>query len=209
MEIQLILSFLLASVLLALMPGPDNLFVLTESITKGHKNGIAISIGLCTGVLVHTLAAATGLSIIIQQSALAFSIIKYLGAAYLFYLAYMATKDKKATLNFEKTTNKEVFKAFPLIRKGFFMNVLNPKVSLFFIAFLPQFVSKDGFHVTIQMIILGLIFMIQSLVVFSSVAILSGKLTKYVNNPRFWNITKWTKVSVLTILGLTLALAKK
>ena len=100
MQIELILSFLLASVLLTFMPGPDNIFVLTESITKGQKNGIAISIGLCSGVLIHTLAAATGLSIVIQKSALAFSIIKYLGAAYLFYLAYIKIAKGKNTINF-------------------------------------------------------------------------------------------------------------
>jgi threonine/homoserine/homoserine lactone efflux protein len=95
MEVQLIISFLTASLLLSIIPGPDNIFVLTESITKGKKNGIAISLGLAMGVLVHTAAAATGLSIIIQKSAMAFSIIKYIGAAYLFYLAFMSLKEKK------------------------------------------------------------------------------------------------------------------
>ena len=209
MELQLILSFLAASVLLALMPGPDNIFVLTESLTKGHKNGIAISVGLCLGVLVHTLAAATGLSIIIQNSAFAFSLVKYLGAAYLFYLAFGATKETQPILDLTATKVKEEFKLFPLIQKGFLMNVLNPKVSLFFIAFLPQFVSNDGFHITLQMIVLGLIFMLQAIIVFSSIAILSGNLTKYVNSPKFWKITKWSKVIVLSVLGLSLLFADK
>lgn len=208
MQIELIFSFLLASVLLTFMPGPDNIFVLTESITKGQKNGIAISIGLCLGVLIHTLAAATGLSIVIQKSALAFSIIKYLGAAYLFYLAYQSTREKPMEVSFGKKV-KEEFKVVPLIRKGFLMNVLNPKVSLFFIAFLPQFISKDGFNITYQMIILGLIFMVQALVIFSLISILASRLTGYVNNAKFWKITKWSKVSVLSILGLTLALSEK
>ncbi|MGB1205588.1 MAG: LysE family translocator [Chitinophagales bacterium] len=209
MELELIFSFLVASILLSLMPGPDNIFVLTESLTKGHKNGIAISIGLSLGVLVHTLAAATGLSIIIQNSALAFSVVKYLGAAYLFYLAFGAIKEQKPTLDLNAKKITEDFEVLPLIRKGFLMNVLNPKVSLFFIAFLPQFVSNNGFYITIQMIILGLIFMIQAIVVFSLIAILSGNLTKYVNSPKFWKITKWSKVFVLTILGLSLLFAKK
>ena len=209
MQIELILSFLLASVLLTFMPGPDNIFVLTESITKGQKNGIAISIGLCTGVLIHTLAAATGLSIVIQKSALAFSIIKYLGAAYLFYLAYMATKEKPMEVTLGKKSKEETFKLFLLIRKGFLMNVLNPKVSLFFIAFLPQFISQDGINITVQMIILGLIFMVQALVIFSLISILSSRLTGYVNSAKFWKITKWSKVIVLSILGLTLALSGK
>ncbi|MFT6322010.1 MAG: threonine/homoserine/homoserine lactone efflux protein [Granulosicoccus sp.] len=209
MQIELILSFLLASVLLTFMPGPDNIFVLTESITKGQKNGIAISIGLCTGVLIHTLAAATGLSIVIQKSALAFSIIKYLGAAYLFYLAFMATKEKPMEVTLEKKSKEETFHLFPLIRKGFLMNVLNPKVSLFFIAFLPQFISQDGINITVQMIILGLIFMVQALVIFSLISILASRLTGYVNSAKFWKITKWSKVVVLSILGLTLALSGK
>jgi len=107
MELGLILSFLGASIILSLMPGPDNIFVLTESLTKGHRNGIAISLGLGFGVLVHTIAAATGLSIIIQKSAIAFCIIKYLGALYLFYLAYQAYKEKKLTLNIKLNDNRE------------------------------------------------------------------------------------------------------
>ncbi len=211
MEIELIISFLVASVLLSLMPGPDNLFVLTESLTKGHKNGIAISIGLSLGVLIHTLAAALGLSIIIQKSAFVFSIVKYLGAAYMFYLAYLAIKEKKNKPNINLEINETNGKGsiFPLLRKGFLMNILNPKVSLFFIAFLPQFVSASGTNVTIQMIILGLIFMIQALLIFSLISILSGRLTKHINNPKIWKITTWSKVSVLSILGLTLALTKK
>ncbi len=87
------------------------------------------------------------------------------------------------------------------------MNVLNPKVTLFFIAFLPQFVTPNGIDVMIQMLILGLIFMIQSFVVFSFIAIISGKLTSYLNNPRFWNISKWSKIIILFILGLMLLLS--
>ena len=209
MELSLVLSFLGASIILTLMPGPDNIFVLTESLTKGQRNGIAISVGLACGVLVHTIAAATGLSIIIQKSVIAFSIIKYLGALYLFYLAYQAYNEKKPLLNFNSSESKEKETITYLIRKGFLMNILNPKVSLFFIAFLPQFVSAKGFNVTLQMIILGLMFMLQAMVIFSGIAMLSGKLTKYINKPSFWKITKWSKIGVLSILGLTLVLSKK
>lgn len=209
MNSELILSFIAASVLLTVMPGPDNIFVLTESLTKGQKNGIAISTGLSLGVLIHTLAAATGLSIIIQQSALAFSAIKYIGAIYLLYLAYSAIKEKKPTLKLDLDQSKDKIRVFPLIKKGFLMNVLNPKVSLFFIAFLPQFISIDGINITAQMIIMGLIFMTQAFLIFSLISILSSKLTQYVNQPRFWKITKWSKVSVLTILALTLAMVEK
>lgn len=209
MQLELVLSFFGASLLLALMPGPDNIYVLTESLINGHRKGIAISLGLSLGVLIHTLAAATGLSLVIQNSALAFSIIKYLGAAYLFYLAYQAYGEKRMELDLEGQKDTMPVAIFPLVRKGFLMNVLNPKVSLFFIAFLPQFVSETGMNVTLQMIILGLIFMVQAFVVFSLIALLASRLTKYIQSSRFWKITKWSKIVVLSVLGLTLALAKK
>ncbi len=209
MEPGLVLSFIGASVLLTFMPGPDNIFVLTESLTKGQKNGILISIGLCLGVLVHTLAAATGLSIILQKSAMAFAIIKYFGAAYLLYLAYVAYKEGQPAITINRKENQIGVSKLTLLRKGFLMNVLNPKVSLFFIAFLPQFVSNNGIDIRLQMMALGAIFMVQALIIFSAIAVLSGRLTKHINNPKMWKITKWSKVGVLSMLGLTLAFAKK
>jgi threonine/homoserine/homoserine lactone efflux protein len=208
MEVELLLSFLGAAILLTVMPGPDNIFVLTESITKGHRNGVAVSVGLCCGILIHTLAAATGVSIIIQKSAMAFSILKYLGAAYLFYLAWQAYREKtpKVDLQLKPSEEKSVFQ---LVRKGLLMNVLNPKVSLFFIALLPQFVSDNGFSVAWQMILLGAIFMVQALIIFSLISMLSGRLSEYLNKPRFWSVTNKSKVVVLSVLGLTLALARK
>ncbi|MFA8434956.1 MAG: LysE family translocator [Marinifilaceae bacterium] len=209
MELNQILTFLSASVILSLMPGPDNIFVLTESVTKGQRNGIAISFGLSTGVLLHTLAAATGLSIIIQQSDFVFSLLKYLGAAYLFFLAFTTIKEGRPDVEFGPIGSSGKFKLFSMVKKGFFMNVLNPKVSLFFIAFLPQFVVTNDFQVTLQMIVLGVIFMIQSLVVFCGIACLSGRCSKYIRNDRFWKITKWGKVGVLSILGLLLLFSPK
>jgi len=209
MDLGLVLSFIGASIILTLMPGPDNIFVLTESITKGQRNGVLISIGLSLGVLVHTLAATTGLSIIIKESAFAFSIIKYFGAVYLFYLAYKTFKEKKSELILGMTSIVDNIPFFMLIKKGFLMNVLNPKVSLFFIAFLPQFITVSGINITMQMIILGVIFMLQALLIFSLISFLSSKLTKYVRNPKFWKITKWSKIAVLSLLGVALVLSEK
>jgi len=208
MELQQILSFLAASAFLTIMPGPDNIFVLTESLTKGQRNGICISIGLVSGVLVHTLAAATGLSLILQQSEVAFQTVKYFGAAYLFYMAYGALEEKRIPFEAATETDAAPFHFWPLVRKGFFMNVLNPKVSLFFIAFLPQFVSKVGFSATTQMIILGGLFMLQGLVIFSLISVLAGKLSPYLNNDRFWLVTKWAKIVVLAVLGVFLLLSE-
>ncbi len=209
METGLLFSFIGASVLLTLMPGPDIIFVLTESLTKGQRNGIAVSSGLASGILIHTTAAATGVSFLIQNSAIAFSILKYLGAAYLFYMAYGSLKEKQPEVALTTGITGTEKSFFQLMRKGFLMNVLNPKVSLFFIAFLPQFVSKTGFHVALQMIVLGFVFMVQAFLIFGSMSVLSGRLSTYLNSSRFWKITKWSKISILSALGVTLMLARK
>ncbi|MCH2044197.1 MAG: LysE family translocator [Saprospiraceae bacterium] len=212
MDINLIMSFLGASFLLTIMPGPDNILVLTESMTKGKRNGIALSVGLCSGVLVHTMIAATGLALLIQNSKVAFDMIKYLGAAYLLYLAYLtwqeeAGKGEEEAEDSNSTNKNSQFSFFKIARTGFFMNVLNPKVSLFFLAFLPQFIDKDGFNITIQLVMLGLMFMVQALVLFSLIAILSGQLNKYLDSPKFWIYTKYTKIVILTVLAVFLVIA--
>lgn len=192
------------------MPGPDNIFVLTESVSKGHKTGVAIAVGLCVGIIVHTTLAATGLSLILMQSDIAFALIKYLGAGYLLYLAYQASRDTTGTLALADQQSAQPFRALPLIRKGFLMNVLNPKVSLFFIAFLPQFIRTDSaLPPAWQMILLGLIFMAQALVIFSGIALLSGRLTPFVTQPKFWHLTKWLTVVVLAGLAVSLAISTR
>ena len=208
MEAQLVLSFIGVSILLALMPGPDNIFVLLESLKNGSKTGILISIGLVIGVLGHTIIAATGLSLIIQESTLVFSIIKYAGAAYLFYLAYLEFKDKSTAIELPSAEAVKQNRS-KLIRKGFIMNILNPKVSLFFIAFFPQFVSPEGYDVPLQMVILGLLFMVIALSIFSTIALLAERLSSYLKSPKFFKITKIIKVVTFCALGLTLALSAR
>ncbi|MEE9361603.1 MAG: LysE family translocator [Cellulophaga sp.] len=146
------------------MPGPDNVFVLTESITKGKRNGIIISAGLASGIIIHTIVIATGLSVLVQQSPSIFNGIKIFGAIYLLYLT---NKEEMISVNISNQSNDLEIKEkwFPLFKKGFIMNVLNPKVILFFIAFLPQFVNKDGLLFSVQIIILGIIFMLQAFLV--------------------------------------------
>lgn len=205
METELLLSFLLASILLTLMPGPDNIFVLTESLTKGRRNGIAVSMGLCSGVFIHVFVASTGLSLIIQQSAFIFSLLKYLGAIYLLYLAFTEISERRPMISYDSASIVKEKKIGQLMRKGFFMSVLNPKVSLFFIAFLPQFISKSGFNISLQMLILGLLFILQALIIFIAISFLSSKFTAYLSSNRFWKLTKWSKVSVLSLLALSIA----
>lgn len=207
MEISQILTFSSAAILLAFMPGPDNIYVLTESLINGKKQGVAISLGLSLGVIVHTLAAALGISLIIQQSADAFLIMKIIGASYLFYLAYQSYRDQStADLDLSSVSHKTVLQ---LIRKGFLMNVLNPKVALFFIALLPQFIRPSGWSSFYQMMTLGAIFMVCAFVVMSSIAILAGTLQTYIKNARFWKGMQWTRTAVLFILGSLILLARK
>ena len=185
------------------MPGPDNVFVLTESITKGKRNGIIISAGLASGIIVHTIVIATGLSILVQQSTYVFNGIKIFGAIYLLYLAYLTYKEETSTVSISNQSKDLDIKEkwFSLFKKGFFMNVLNPKVTLFFIAFLPQFVNKDGLPFSLQIIILGILFMIQAFLVFSIISIVAGNLRQLVNSDKFWEKVKWIKIAVLTLLA--------
>ena len=183
------------------MPGPDNIFVLTESIAKGAKNGILIAFGLNSGVLIHTLAAATGVSLILKQSELAFAIIQYAGAAYLLYLAFLAAKEKVEPFKTQVNSSKGAIK---LVRTGFIMNILNPKVSLFFIAFLPQFVQPERGSVSVQMITMGSAFMVIGFLTFSSFALLAHQLRKPLGSLKVLSVIKWTKVSVLVGLAVYL-----
>ena len=200
--------FIVASTLLALAPGPDNIFVLTQGITKGFKAAFITTLGFTSGVVVHTSAAAFGITIIFQTSELAFDIVKYIGAIYLIYLAYQAYKHRNEPLDL--SGKKETSELRKLYIKAFFMNVLNPKVSIFFLAFLPQFINPANGSVTMQMILLGIIFMIITVIVFGSIGyagnILSIKLRE---NPKVVTYMNMLTSFVLLGLGLKLALTQR
>ena len=206
MDIDLLLPFLTASMALTILPGPDILYVLTESITKGQKTGIAISAGLVSGVFIHTLLATTGVSLVLKRSELAYQLLSYIGATYLFYLAYLSAKEPQKEWLSPNNGHETTFFFWDLYKKGLLMNVLNPKVSLFFIAFLPQFVNPSFGNPTIQMLILGVIFMFQAFAIFSIVALTSATIMTQVRTPKFWKTTKWLKVLILTTLGFGLLL---
>lgn len=202
MDLTIYLSFIGVSLLLIIAPGPDNIFVMAQSISYGKKEGIATALGLCSGVTIHTLAASIGLSAILYQSNIAFSILKYLGAFYLLYLAYQAFRSSNEVGEFAKP-KKQTLPA--LYRRGFLMNVLNPKVSLFFLAFLPQFIEKNGISVPLQMIVLGLTFMILTLIVFSIIAIFAGSLgEKLLQNEKSSRIINLSQGAIFTGIGLKL-----
>lgn len=207
MDISNLITFIFAAMLLTLMPGPDILFVLAQSMTQGKKAGIMTALGLCTGITVHTLAAALGISAIFYHSTVAFQIVKYAGAIYLLYLAWQAFKERKAGIG-EQTS--VALNYSELYKKGILMNILNPKVSLFFLAFLPQFVTPTAGQVPLQMITLGILFMLQAIVIFTIISFLAGIIAnKLLKNPKAALYVNWSKVALFTCLGLRLALTEK
>lgn len=200
--------FIIASFLLCLAPGPDNIYVLTQGMTKSKKAAIVTTLGLCTGIIIHTSAAAFGISVIFQTSELAFNLVKYIGAAYLLYIAYQAFRHRDDKLDLTAQNSSNELKK--LYIKGFFMNVLNPKVSIFFLAFLPQFVNTELGNVPMQMIILGLVFMALTVVVFSSIGIAGNMLSsKLMENPSISKILNILTSFVLGALAVKLALSSR
>jgi threonine/homoserine/homoserine lactone efflux protein len=165
-----LLPFFGISLVLGLTPGPDNLFVLLQSAMRGPRSGMVIVFGLCTGLLVHTFVVAVGLGALLVASKAAFSVLKIAGAAYLAYLAWQAWRAPVGT----NSGSVENVDAAHLYRRGLIMNLSNPKVVIFFLAFLPQFVTADRGHVPLQIAVLGISFIAASLVVFSLIAFSSG-----------------------------------
>ena len=207
MEFLTVLSFLGAAIVITLMPGPDNLFILTQSIAKGKNAGIYTTLGLCTGLLVHIAAATIGISTLIHQSAYAFTIVKYVGAAYLLYLAIKSFKDKGTSFELDKKDNL-AYKA--LFKRGVIMNLLNPKVSLFFLAFFPQFINYNSGHVTFQMFTYGLLFLAQAFVIFTLISIFAGKVGGFLQRNTF--ISRKMNViqgSLFALIGLNIAFSEK
>ncbi|MEA1915063.1 MAG: LysE family translocator [Campylobacterota bacterium] len=200
--------FFLASFLLCLAPGPDNIYVLIQGMTRSKKAAIITTLGLCTGLIIHTSAAALGISVIFKTSQLAFNVVKYAGVVYLLYIAYLSFKHRNAPLDLSASASKKELKS--LYVKGFFMNVLNPKVSIFFLAFLPQFVHPEVGSVPMQMIVLGLIFMSITVVVFSSIGIAGNLLSsKLLENPSIVKTMNVLTSFVLIGLGVKLALSQR
>jgi len=207
MDTHSMICFLGASILLTLAPGPDNIFVVTQGISRGRKAAVITALGMCSGLSVHTTAAALGISAIFYSSALAFCAVKYAGAAYLMYLAWKAIQDRNA-LKLNNTVNR--LSGFALFRRGFIMNTLNPKVALFFLAFLPQFVSGNSQHVVMEMIFLGLVFMVQSVVIFTAIGVLSGQIGNYLlKKPRLARKFSWATAGIFAAIGVRLALAER
>lgn len=201
MEPEILISFIGITILVALSPGPDNLYVLMQSALHGHAAGIWVTLGLCTGLIVHTTAVSLGLAALLQSSATAFTLLKLVGAIYLLYLAWQAFKAGSLHLNKQNTP---ILNRLQLYRRGVLMNISNPKVSLFFLAFLPQFVSVKAGHVSQQIWLMGLITIVVTFIVFSSIALLSGKLKALNSSTKAQNILH--RITAIIFVGLAMKL---
>lgn len=202
-----VLYFLGASLALTIAPGPDNTFIVAQGISRGRKAAIVTALGMCSGISVHTTAAALGISALLYSSATAFQILKFAGAGYLLYLAWKSLKEQQIMLPHGVSDGRS-FRS--LFRRGFVMNVINPKVALFFLAFLPQFVSPGSEQAPLQMFLLGLLFMGQAVVVFSIIGWLSGSVGNLIlKRPRIARWFGWLTAGVFASLGIRLALAER
>jgi len=199
--LETLFSFSFATLALALSPGPDNIYVLTQSIVNGKKYGLATVFGLISGCIVHTTLLAFGVSAIIKESESLFFGIKIFGAAYLLFLAFKVFKSDTSIAfsedNVAKKTTTQLFK------QGFIMNVLNPKVSIFFLAFFPGFLFSDTLSTVIQFYVLGFLFMFVSLLVFSTIAILAGSISTYIKSHKNVSLyLKWTQIVVFIAIAI-------
>ncbi|USE35829.1 LysE family translocator [Endozoicomonas sp. SCSIO W0465] len=194
----------LASILLSLAPGPDNIFVLTQSALHGRKAGFFVTLGLCTGLIFHTAAVAFGVAAIFQTSVLAFNILKLIGAAYLIYLAWQAFKAPGKNIN--SAGRSDPVTPIKLYFRGIIMNITNPKVSIFFLAFLPQFASPESGAIAPQIFVLGFIFILVTLLVFNIISLLSSMLGAWLSGSKKAQLYL-NKISGTVFLGLALKLA--
>lgn len=189
-----LISFSFFTLLLALSPGPDNIYVLTQSLVNGTKSGIATTAGLISGCIVHTSLLAFGVSALIATSEAAIWVIKILGAVYLLYLAskvYRSEEEIQLSGKAPKKSYSELYKT------GVIMNLINPKVLLFFLAFFPSFLWQPTEGTILQFFILGGWFMLISFFVFSSLALLAGTISKYmVQHKQTGKALKWAQICV-------------
>lgn len=197
------LGFIVAGIILNLTPGSDTMYILTRSISQGRKAGIYSVLGITTGGLIHTTFASLGLSILLAKSATAFALVKYLGVTYLVYLGIRMIIDKKNSFdNSQKTEQLDLKKIY---RQGVITNVLNPKVALFFLAFLPQFINPNYASGSLPFMILGVTFMTTGTVWCLFLAYAASRITNTLRaNDRIGMIMQ--KISGLIFIGLGIRL---
>ncbi|MBQ4819267.1 LysE family translocator [Aquimarina sp. MMG016] len=201
-------TFLIAGIILNLTPGADTMYILGRSISQGKKSGIISALGIASGAILHCVFAALGLSILLAKSALAFDIVKYTGALYLIYLGVISllSKSKANTQKNEEGNDKKI-KYSKIYISGVFTNLLNPKVALFFLAFLPQFINPNYAKDSLPFLILGITFVLTGTIWCLVLALFSARLASMINrNPKvkLW-LTKTTG-GLFILLGIQMVL---
>ena len=205
---SILAGFVVSTAILGISPGPDNIFVLTQSLTNGVKSGLAVVFGLASGCLVHTTLLAFGVSEIIKRSDTLFWLIKLFGVAYLLYLAYKVYKsESQIELS---STNMSKRSPVKLFWTGFTMNVLNPKVTIFFLAFFPGFLFSSELSHVLQFYVLGFLFIGVTLLIFGCIALLSGSISKWVtSSSKAGTFLKWVQIVVFVGIAIYLLLSEK
>ena len=198
MQIETIFAFLSASVLLTVMPGPDVIYVLMQSITNGKKYGIATALGLVSGIIIHTSLIAFGVSEILKRNKNVFFIIKLFGALYLFYLAYQVYK---SSTKIDLSVDAPKKSIFSLIKQGFIMNVLNPKVTIFFLAFFPAFIDNSLGNIKIQIFSLSFLFILQAFFIFSVISVFADKMSSLLRNNKSFE-KKIQIIQIVVFIGI-------
>ena len=211
MESTKFVYFLTASILLTLAPGPDILYLLTKSLSDGAKSGIILACGLVSGIVFHTTLVMVGVAALIKSSATAMLLLKIFGAAYLLFLAFGALKSQFVMRNAQCAINANSLRtthyAFRIYKRGVLMNVLNPKVLLFFLAFLPQFVDVSNNGASLTILFLGVVFAVQALIIFSIVALFAGRVRNlFLRKKNIGQLLNFVEAAVLTLIALTLIL---
>jgi threonine/homoserine/homoserine lactone efflux protein len=192
---------------LIIAPGPDMIYVITRGMAHGRKAGMISALGVVCGIIVHTTAAALGLTLILQTSAIAFLFVKFMGAAYLMYLGIKAWRDKST---FRLQPSSPIEKSAALFWQGVLSNVLNPKIAIFFLALLPQFVDKGSSQVTLQMVILGITFAGFGLCFLLGVGYFSGTIGGWLTyRPHHAQFFQRLAGGILVGLGIRLALSER
>ena len=203
--IENLLPFLTASVLLTLSPGPDIMYVLVQSLANGIRAGIFTTLGLVSGIIIHTSLVAFGVSAILKGSETVYLMIRIFGACYLFYLAYRVWLSK-AEISVHSSSGLKSGD-LDLFKRGFIMNVINPKVTVFFLAFFPGFLWDTTGNTVYQFFFLGALFMTQAFIIFGTVAILAGNIASYLNKHSGAGIIfKWLQIVVFVVIGLFILL---
>jgi threonine/homoserine/homoserine lactone efflux protein len=206
-DLQTLASFFGASIILGLSPGPDNLFVLLHAAANGRKAGMLVVLGLCSGILLHTAAVTLGLAALFATSAIAFDALKLIGAGYLVFLAWQSLRAPAQAGFGHACTGLNARQSY---LRGILMNISNPKVALFFLAFLPQFVDPGRGGVWLQTLCLGGVFIAATLLVFGAIAYFSATIgQRLLRSIRMQRALHWGAALVFVLLAVRLVTAQR